>query len=181
MKWVHFLHCIWFLKSRMIMPISIDGFLHFTFWELPYENYSQHTTVIMLFCFTWAGPWLVLEYHSLLVTVAGSNGAGGDHPIPAVVRRYCCYWCGKLLVHCLLGCICIICTHSLVKIYCICFRAFCHIPLLLWLAGLLMLDSEDMKLLILLRLWPLFIASILYFFTMLTGGGDFYTEYRVVV
>ena len=36
--------------------------------------------------------WLV-SY--LLVTFAGSNG-GGDHPIPAVVRRYCCYWCGKL-------------------------------------------------------------------------------------
>ena len=33
-------------------------------------------------------PWLVLAYQSLLVTVAGSNG-GGDHPIPAVVRRYC--------------------------------------------------------------------------------------------
>ena len=29
--------------------------------------------------------WRTLEYHSLLVTVAGCNG-GGDHPIPAVVR-----------------------------------------------------------------------------------------------
>ena len=39
--------------------------------------------------------WLILE--GPLITVAGSNG-GGDHPIPAVVGRYCCYWCGR---HCL--------------------------------------------------------------------------------
>ena len=122
-------------------------------------------------------PWLVIEYYNLLVTVAGSNG-GGDHPIPAVVRRYCCYWCGR---HCSLSplvnyTVSSVPTHN--KIVLLTSMLFC-ISLLLWLAGLLMSFGQYVILLNLFRsplFWPAYCTFYNDHWMRL-----YYTEYRAAV
>ena len=96
----------------------------------------------------WYSPlntWFILQYRSILVAVAGSNG-GGDHLTAAVVRGYCCYWYGRdcFLSH--WACF----KYAELSFYKIIhnfweYHNHCLHYLLLLLAGLLISRLDDMK------------------------------------
>ena len=74
----------WCTSNGVQMGYSWWGIALVNACQVGYRNGVEFLACLLL-CL-----WLVINYRSLLVTVAGSNG-GGDHPIPAVVRGYCCY------------------------------------------------------------------------------------------
>ena len=113
-------------------------------------------------------PWLILKYHSLLVTVAESNG-GGDHPIPAVGRRYCCYcmvW-QALFSFSLTLLIIPTLAYNVVVLYISSFISLTSAPLIGWLADVKFGRYEVIK----YGSLSSFLASISYYFAMFIGGS----------